>query len=168
MKKALLLLILSLTLLGCKLDNTPTSKVEELLVKYQKLDTQIEEEIEDVLSDETLTFQQKNEFKDLIKEQYKNMTYEVKEEEIDGDTAIVTVEIEVKDYKSAINIVGDKYIGKEDYTVEQYNTDKIEELKKVKEKVTYILDIELTKNTDGEWRVNNLSNVEKKKIQGMY
>ena len=168
MKKKLLLLIISITLIGCNLNNTPTSKVEELMAKYQNLDTEIENEIEEVLSDEYLTLEQKNEFKELLRNQYKNMTYEVKDEEIDGDNATVSIEIEVIDYKGAITITEDKYIDKDNYTIEEYNKDKLEELKQAKEKITYTLDIELTKNNDGDWIVNNLSNIEKKKIQGMY
>ena len=168
MKKMLLLLIMSFVFLGCEFNNTPTSKVEELMAKYQGLDIDIEDEIENVLSDEMLTLEQKNDFKKLLREQYKNMNYEVKDERIDGDNAIVTVEIEVLDFKEAITVVDNRYIGREDYTIEEYNGDKIEELKKTKEKITYTLEIELVKNSDGEWKVNRLSNIEKKKIQGMY
>lgn len=168
MKKLFLLLILSATLLGCELNNTPTSKVEELMAKYQSLDADIENEIEEVLSDETLSLEQKNEYKELIRNQYKNLTYDIKDETIDGDNAIVTVEIEVTDYKKAITTIEDKYRGKDDYTIEEYNANKIEELKKVRDKVTYTLDIELTKNSEGDWKLNSLSNIEKKKIQGIY
>lgn len=168
MKKILLLLIISVTLIGCELNNSPTSKVEELLAKYQSLDNEIEDEIEEVLSDENLTLEQKEEFKKLIKNQYQNLTYDIKEERIDGDNATVTVEIEVIDYKGAITITEEKYLDIEDYTIEEYNDDKLEELKNAKEKITYTIDIELAKNSDGDWKVNSLSNIEKKKIQGMY
>ena len=57
--KKLLLLIISITLLGCSMNNTPTSKVEELLAKYQNLDQEVEDEIEEVLSSENLTLDQK-------------------------------------------------------------------------------------------------------------
>ena len=168
MKKIILLLIMPFLLLGCNINNTPTSKVEELMTKYQSLDTQIEEEIENILSDEYLTLEQKNEYKKLIKEQYQNINYDVKEEIIDGDNATVTIEIKVTDFKDAINKAEEKYLNKDDYTIEEYNNDKIEELKKAKEKIKYTLDIELNKTNDGDWKVKNLTNVEKKKIQGMY
>ena len=168
MKKVLLLLIITIIISGCNINNTPTSKVEELLAKYQGLDTDIENEIEEILSDETLTIEQKKEYKELIRNQYKNMTYNIKNEEIDGDNAIITVEIEVIDYKGAITITEDKYLGRDDYTIEEYNNDKIEELKKAKSATTYTLEIELTKNSDGDWKVNSLSNIEKKKLQGMF
>lgn len=168
MKKVILLLIFSFILLGCSMNNTPSSKVEELMAKYQSLDADIENEIEGVLSDLNLTLNQKKDFRKLLRNQYKNLSYNIKDEEVDGDSAIVSVEVEVIDYKDAITVVDDSYIGRDDYTVEEYNNDKIKELKKAKEKVTYNLDIELNKDSNGEWNVLSLSNLEKKKLQGMY
>lgn len=150
------------------MNNTPSSKVEELMAKYQSLDADIENEIEGVLSDLNLTLNQKKDFRKLLRNQYKNLSYNIKDEEVDGDSAIVSVEVEVIDYKDAITVVDDSYIGRDDYTVEEYNNDKIKELKKAKEKVTYNLDIELNKDSNGEWNVLSLSNLEKKKLQGMY
>lgn len=168
MKKLLILLILSVSLIGCSLSNTPTSKVEELMTKYQTVDDDIKDEIEMVLTDETLTLEQKKEYRELIEKQYKNMSYEVKEEIIDGDKATVTVAIEVVDYKKVIQQLENQYIDKVDYSIEEYNTEKITKLKETKEKVTYTLDIEVSKTSEGEWKVDNLSNIDKKKIQGMY
>lgn len=168
MKKLLILLILSVSLIGCSLSNTPTSKVEELMTKYQTVDDDIKDEIEIVLTDETLTLEQKRDYRDLIEKQYKNMSYEVKEEIIDGDKATVTVAIEVVDYKKVIQQLENQYIDKVDYSIEDYNTEKIAKLKEAKEKVTYTLDIEVSKTSEGEWKVDNLSNIDKKKIQGMY
>lgn len=168
MKKLLILLILSVSLIGCSLSNTPTSKVEELMTKYQTVDDDIKDEIEIVLTDETLTLEQKKEYRELIEKQYKNMSYEVKEEIIDGDKATVTVAIEVVDYKKVIQQLENQYIDKVDYSIEDYNTEKIAKLKEAKEKVTYTLDIEVSKTSEGEWKVDNLSNIDKKKIQGMY
>lgn len=168
MKKLLILLMLSVSLIGCSLSNTPTSKVEELMTKYQTVDDDIKDEIEIVLTDETLTLEQKRDYRDLIEKQYKNMSYEVKEEIIDGDKATVTVAIEVVDYKKVIQQLENQYIDKVDYSIEDYNTEKIAKLKGAKEKVTYTLDIEVSKTSEGEWKVDNLSNIDKKKIQGMY
>lgn len=96
------------------------------------------------------------------------MTYEIKEEVIDGDEAQVTVAIEVVDYKKAIDEVENEYTNIENYTIEEYNHAKINKLKDAKEKVTYTLDIDVIKNNEGEWGVASLTNVDKKKIQGMY
>ena len=87
--------------LGCNLGNTPTSKVEDLMMKYQKLDEDITTDINDVLEEETLTNAQKERYKNLLEKQYKNLSYKIINEEIDGDNAIVTIELEVIDYKKA-------------------------------------------------------------------
>lgn len=71
MKKLLILIPIIIGSIGCSLNNTPTSKVEELMAKYQSLDNDIKDEIEDVLSDENLTLEQKNEYRDLLETQYK-------------------------------------------------------------------------------------------------
>lgn len=134
MKKLLILLILSVSLIGCSLSNTPTSKVEELMTKYQTVDDDIKDEIEIVLTDETLTLEQKRDYRDLIEKQYKNMSYEVKEEIIDGDKATVTVAIEVVDYKKVIQQLENQYIDKVDYSIEDYNTEKNSKIKRSQRK----------------------------------
>jgi len=168
MKKLLILIFIHILLIGCTLNNTPTSKVEELMVKYQTLDDDIKDEIEQVLRDEELMLEQKNEYRNLLETQYKNMSYEIKDEIIDGDIAEVTVAIEVIDYKKTIEKVEQEYNEIKDYTVEEYNDDKIKRLKEAKEKVNYTLNVDVIKNNDGSWEVTSLSNVDKKKIQGMY
>lgn len=169
MKKILLLVfLLSLSLFGCSLSNTPTSKVEELLMKYQKLDSDIKADIETVLSDDTLTLEQKNRYRALLEKQYKNMQYEVKEEMIDGDKAVVTVSIEVTDFKKVIKEVEGEYVDMDNYSIKEYNDTKLQRLEKAMDKVTYTLDIDVIKNENGNWYVDNLTNLDKKKIQGMY
>ncbi|UKI27742.1 MAG: hypothetical protein L6V91_04015 [Bacilli bacterium] len=46
--------------------NTPTSKVEELLTKYQTLDKDIKTGIDEVIDEETLTSKQKDRYRSLI------------------------------------------------------------------------------------------------------
>ena len=168
MKRFLLLVfLLSLSLFGCSLSNTPTSKVEELLMKYQKLDSDIKADIETVLSDDTLTLEQKNRYRALLEKQYKNMQYEVKEEMIDGDKAVVTVSIEVTDFKKVIKEVEGEYVDMDNYSIKEYNDTKLQRLEKAMDKVTYTLDIDVIKDENGNWYVDNLTNLDKKKIQGM-
>ena len=42
-------------------------------------------------------------YEDAIRKQYRDMSYEVKDEKIDGEPAVVTIEIEVINYGEAIN-----------------------------------------------------------------
>lgn len=168
MKKISILFISLLLLMGCELSNTPTSKVDDLMQKYQRLDSDIQNGIDNVIDDENLNQTQKERYKKLIEDQYKNLSYEIKNEKIDGDTAIITTEIEVLDYKKAINETTSIYSNKDDYSVEQYNNTKLDNLEKVKDKVTYTIEFEVKKDKDGNWNLSSLSNETIKKIQGMY
>ena len=145
--------------------NTPTSKVEELFTKYQTLDTDINTGINSILDEQNLSDSQKNRYRAILENQYKNLTYQIKEEIIDGDTATVVTEIEVTDLKKSINdLTFDSTI----YTKQTYDEEKLNRLEKAKDKVKYTLELTVTKNDNDEWELNALTNEEIKKIQGMY
>lgn len=164
-KKILLFVVPILLLLGCSMSNTPTSKVEELFTKYQKLDTDITTNINDVLNEQNLSQTQKERYRKILENQYKNISYQIKEEQIDGNTATVITEIEVIDLKKSINdLVFDSNI----YTKETYDEEKLNRLEKAKDKVKYTLELKLSKDSNDKWKLDALTNEEMKKIQGMY
>lgn len=147
------------------MSNTPTSKVEELFLKYQKLDDDVSTNIEEVLNEQNLSETQKERYRKVLEDQYKNISYQIKEEIIDGNTSTVVVEIEVTDLKKAINdLIFDSNI----YTKETYDEEKLNRLEKAKDKVKYTLELTLTKDTNDKWKLNALTNEEISKIQGMY
>ena len=161
-KKICILSVLLLLLVGCGVANSPTSKVEEILMKYQKVDSDIETEINDVISEENFTEEHAKRYYDLLVKQYKNLSYEIKNEQIDGNDAIVTVQIEVLDYKNAINdLTFDSTI----YTKETYDEEKLNRLENTTNKVTYTLELTVTKNEENIWKINPLTNEQIKKIQ---
>lgn len=166
MKKSFILLALSLFLLvGCSMGNTPSSNVEALFMKYQKLDNDISSEIDAAINEQNFTEEQRDRYRKLIEAQYKNLSYEIKDERIDGSTATVTAEVEVIDYKRAINdLTFDSTI----YTKESFDNEKLNRLESMQDKVTYTIDFYLTKDNDGVWNLNALSTEEIKKIQGMF
>ena len=105
MKKILICLSLLLLLVtGCGNNmNTPTKKVEEFLGKYQSMDSDVLTQLDNIIaSDETMSDDDKKEYRSLMEKQYQNLSYKIKDEEIDGDTATVLVEIEVLDYATSI------------------------------------------------------------------
>lgn len=171
MKKKLIFGMLLVSLLfiftGCTdLMNTPTKRVEELFSKYQTLDKDITKEIDTLVKSENLTDEEANRYRNIIEKQYKMLVYNVKDEKIDGDNATVTVQIEVLDYKSAIQKVDLNYQD-DNYDKVKYTQDKLDALEQTKDKVTYTIEVPLVKK-DKKWQVSNLSNDDLKKIQGMY
>ena len=164
-KKILLLVVITFLLIGCSMANTPTSKVEDLFMKYQKLDADIDSGINSILEEQNLTEEHRDRYRKLLEKQYKNLSYEIKDEIIDGDTATVVVEIEVMDYKQAINdLTFDSTI----YTKESFDEEKLNRLENTSNKVTYTLELTLNKDSDNNWKLNALTNEQIKKIQGMY
>ena len=162
-KKILLLLILTITIItGCELNNNPTSKIEELLGNYQRLDNEITINYTDLSNDTNLTKEQQERYNKLIKNQYQNLVYNIKEEQIDGDNSIITVEIKVKNYKDTIN----KFI-KENYTTEEYHNQVLDALENTKEKVTYTIEFDVTKENK-KWKVSNLTTEQQQKLLGIY
>ena len=84
---------------GCSMDNTPTKKVENFLDNYKNQDKTVLTQLKDMVDTDSLMDEtQKSTYTDIMKKQYKDMTYTIKDEVIDGDTATVTTEIEVYDY----------------------------------------------------------------------
>lgn len=159
------LLLLVFICFGCELNNTPTSKVDELFNKYQMVDDDITLGITNVLDEQNYNETQRKRYRTLLENQYRNLSYEIKDEKVDGDEAIVTVEIEVLDYKKAIsNLTYDSSA----LSLEEYNNKKLDLLEDAKDKVIYTLEINLNKDNDGNWKVEALSNADLKKIQGMY
>lgn len=166
MKKKLLLFIIPiLFLIGCEMANTPTSKVEDLFTKYQKVDDDINIGINMVLDEQNLSEAQKDRYRSILEKQYKNLSYQIKEETIDGNKATVMTEIEVIDLKKSID---DLLFDSSIYTKETYDEEKLNRLEQAKERVKYTLEITLTKNDRNEWELDALTNEQMKKIQGMY
>ena len=126
MKKLFLLLIgvMSLfTLTGCdSLMNTPTKRVEALLNSYKMEDKKVLEQLDKVLLSETIMDSSlKERYRNLMLRQYRDLTYKIKNETIDGNNATVEVEIMVYDYNSAIKEVEDKVLNDKDYVDDSGN-----------------------------------------------
>ena len=178
MKKLALLFMSIFLLTGCtSLMNTPTDKVEEYLDKYKTVDNEIVDQLEKVVDEVgTMNRDNKDKYKELMKKQYQNLSYKIKDETIDGDKATVETEIEVYDYKTSMDN-SDRYLSehndeflKEDKTVDndKFMTYKLEALEKVKDKVTYTINFSLTKDKDGKWKLDEISDTDRLKLHGLY
>ena len=177
MKKILYIAISLFLLAGCSnISNTPTRQVENFFNKYQTLDNDVLSDLDKVIDEEPkFNTTNKNEYREIIKKQYKNMLYKIKEETIDGDKAIVTVEItvldfgkimrEAQDYKN--NHIEEFKDANGNYDENKYIDYLIPRLKEAKEKVKYTVDINLTK-LDKKWKIDGIDSDTEDKILGIY
>ena len=175
MKKFLVGLLL-VFFVGCAVNNmgTPTNKVEELLKKYKNEDSTIITQLEQALASESMTSLQKQRYQNLMKKQYSNMAYTIKNEKIDGDNAIVTVDVMVYDYATTNNAVNnylenypDEFHEGDLFNNEVFQDYRISELEKVTSRKTYTIDFTLTKK-DGNWVADPLTEIERKKLHGVF
>ena len=164
---------------GCENDlmNTPTKRVETLMTNYITLDEEVLRDLDETLLTETvMTPNQKDRYRDILKRQYQHLSYEIKDETIDGDNATVSVEIEVYDYNKVINEANtylndnpNEFIQEDNNItyVSKFNDYKLNMLKNAKDKVTYTLNLTLSKEDD-KWVLDDLTDTEISKIHGMY
>ncbi len=150
------LFLMILLVIGCdNTMNTPTVKVEKFLGKYQKMDKEVIKELDYMLEKETgLSKKQKKEYKELLKKQYQNLSYKIISEETNNNHSIVEVEIQVLDYKSAMD---------KKNTIEM----RIKEMKKVTAMTKYKITIPLSKK-DGVWFIDEISDDDRQKLHGIY
>ena len=177
-RKILILVSLLVVLAGCSLTGSTTSPkraVEELFGNYQSLNSEVLDQLDDVIAGETLTTTQKSDYEDLMRKQYQNLTYSIKDEVVDGDTAVVTVEIEVYDLaktnEEAENYVAeheDEFMGDDEILSDSlYQDYKVSKLETVTDRTKYTLDFGLTKKNN-KWVLDELSDMERQKIHGLY
>lgn len=175
--KKFLAIVFVILLSACTLmeTNTPKERVKELLDKYKNQDPVIVSELEDTISNE-YSGEYKERYKRLMLNQYKNMEYDITDEIIDRNTAIVTVDITVYNYGTTIENVKE-YL--REHEEEFYKEDeklidnnkfldyKLDLLEETHDRKTYTVEFTLTKE-DNEWKLDTLSNDNISKIHGLY
>ena len=168
MKK--LVLLLSLFLIGCSdLSNTPTKKTEEFLKKYQTLDSSVISDLNNVVNESDLNETQRSMYIDIMKKHYQNLSYEIKDETIDGDSATVDAEITVRSYADVVNEANDYRLNHADEfdSENTFASYRLDRLKEVTDTETYTITFHLTKDNE-EWKIDDLSDDDLRKISGLY
>lgn len=168
------IILISLCLFGCSFNNSPKSKVESVLMKYQNNTDIVSSELSDYLSSLNVNEKDYDDYKKVYERQYNDLTYEIKDETIDGDSAIVTVQVEVYDYYKVENDITkytssnpDEFMTNNVYDLSKVLEYKLDKLFKTDERVTYTIAFSLTK-IDNEWTIDKLSNEDLEKIHGVY
>ena len=128
------------------INNTPTRKVEELLNRYQTLHADVLKDLDKAVAEEELfNNEQRESYKNIMKKHYQNLTYEIKQEEINADHATVKAEITVTDYTKALQDAStylrdhpEEFADESgEYDASLFTNYRLEQIKNVKDKVTY-------------------------------
>ena len=191
---ALMVILLSACTLGAAV--TPKQKVSEFLDKYKNQNEDIISQLEETIENDITNTDYKDRYKTLMTNQYKNMEYDIKEEIVEEDNAVVEVEVTVYDYASAIrnanqylNDNPDEFAKKmeenaddetsednettgdatttNDYDEDKFMDYKITQMENVTDTVKYTIEFTLTK-VNGEWQLDELSNSDIEKLHGIY
>lgn len=170
---SLVLFMFLFLLVGCT-SNTPTSKTEEYLNRYVSMDDDVKKSMETTISGEGLSTSNQELYKEVLTRQYKDMKYEVKDETIDGDEAVVTVKITVYDlYKSDLTSLDYLNNNSSEFYVDNvldqdlYDKYRIKSMLDTKDTVDYEIDFFLTKE-NGTWIVQNPDSITLEKLHGLY
>ena len=128
MKKIIVPIILSFILFtGCgeKLNNTPTKQVEMFFMNYQTLNQKVIDDLDNVLkNDNTMTNDQKEKYKEIMKKHYKNLTYDIKDEVVNEEVFFYDKCLEVltdKEKKEFLNLVEKVYLESKKYRKNGWN-----------------------------------------------
>ena len=160
-------------LTGCG-TNTPTAKTEEYLSRYTSLADEVTVDIDTAVNSSGLSTTNQKEYRKVLERQYKNIKYEVKDETINGEEAIVTVKVTVYDlYKSDKNSL--EYLGNnqnEFYVDNVLNQDlydeyRIKNMLSMNDTIDYEINFYLTKK-NGTWVLENPDNTTLEKLHGLY
>lgn len=171
-KMALIVLMLS----ACSISNTPKSKVEIYLNQFNSLTENVKKDLETSVASENLSNDNKDIYRKVLERQYENIKYTIKDEQINGDNATVTVQVTVYDlYKSNNN--AEKYYDEhtEEFMtnngttidIEKYTKYRLEQMLKMNDTIDYEIKFNLNKE-DGEWIIQNPDRTTLEKIHGLY
>ena len=104
MKKGLMLLtVLFLSACSLTMNATPKQTVSAFLDKYKNQDESVLAQLDETINSEYTNEDYRKRYRTLMTNQYKHLEYEITDEVIENDNAVVQAQITVYDYASAIN-----------------------------------------------------------------
>lgn len=168
--------ILLFTGCSCSInDNKPEEAVETFFEKYRAKDDDIITQLKETIENEDLTDDAKEKYQALMEKQYDQFAYVIKDVKENDNTATVTTEITVLNYRSAILEAEEelknnpeKFNDEEgNFSEEKYMDYKIEKMQEVTDTTTHTIDLSLTKEA-GMWKVDQLSSEDISKLHGLY
>ena len=177
MKKFIMSLLIILAA-GCSLNMnaTPKQKVEDYLNKYKTEHNSVIEQLKETIDNAFDKDEYKERYNTLILNQYKELEYKITDEIVEDNTAVVEAEVTVLDYGKAsknaddyLTTHRDEFLGDDNkYDNDKFDDYRLSLMEKVTDKTTYKIEFNLTKNDNGEWEIDNLSDNDLKKLHGIY
>jgi hypothetical protein len=153
----------------------PSLKVSEYLDNYNSLSEPVIEDLETAIQSENLTSDNTSLYREVLMKQYRDLKYDIVEENINGDNAEVKVKVTVYDlYNSKVesenymNEHQDEFLTEESIFDEvAYMKYRLQQMFEVKDTITHDVTFNLTK-VDNEWKINDIDRVTLEKIHGLY
>lgn len=174
MRKILIFLFSILLLTGCNSTTSPKNEVQKLFLNYNSLSSDLLIQLDSVINTEELTLEEKDKYKEVLKRQYEDLKYKIKDEVVDEDKAVVIVEIEVYNLAKVINEAEDYLNTNRDqfyidgkFSNELFWNYKLDNMIKTSERIKYDLDLTLTK-IDNKWVLDELLESNRQKIHGLF
>lgn len=177
MKKIIIFVSVLLLTFGCSLniEESPKAKVQEFLNKYNNNDAEIMDEMDTYVDSYDFTDEEKEKYKEVLQKQFKDLKYDINEENIDKNNATVDVKITVYDLYN-VQTKANEYLKNhpekfngddEKFDETKFNDYKIEQMAKTNKTIDYNITFHLTKE-DNEWQVDQLNDSDLEKIHGIY
>ncbi len=161
MKKWIFIICCCLFLCGCTKIHAKDAVID-YLEKYRNFTTEIEDSLVDSLKEKDFTEEQKEQYILVMKKQFVNLTYKIKEEVFNGDEATIFVDITIYNYQNSI-----KEALKESNKEENYINAQLEKMSKEKRRTTYTIALK-TKYENNSWVMEQPNEETLKKIYGTY
>lgn len=172
--KCLISLFLIIILSGCIGLMGPKEKVDKSLKKYVNADSEIVNELNNRLSKQDLTKEEKDRYTKIIINEYKNIKYTITKEEIKDDKAVVSVDIKVLDLYGASKEAEEdlakdpsKFYTDNEYDFHKFTSHKLTKMENTTEYKEYEIFFNLTKK-DEIWNIDELDDETLEKIHGIY
>ena len=139
------------------------------------LDDKVLVDMKNVIDKENLNEENSKKYEDILKKQYTDLSYEITNEDYNGDEATITVKVNVYDLykaqKDATTYLAENPNEFKDedgkYDAEKFITYKLDKMKETNEKTSYTIDFYVVNTSDG-WTVSSLSNSDIEKLHGIY
>lgn len=174
MRKILIFLFSILLLTACNSTTSPKNEVQKLFLNYNSLSSDLLIQLDSVIDSEELTIKEKDKYKEVLKRQYEDLKYKIKDEVVDDDNAVVTVGIEVynlakviKDAEDYMNTNIEQFYIEGKFSNELFWDYKLDKMYNTNERIKYDLELTLTK-IDNKWVLDELLESNRQKIHGLF